>query len=109
MATKIKALAKFLGCKKKEIEESNYNDSVFEYYDQEYLVVTDEEGDEMWDDYLESYIDECILHEFPEGYRNYFDRESWKSDARYAGRAHSLATYDGDENEQDGYYIYRTN
>ena len=49
----------------------------------------------------------------PEHFRSYFDEDKWKQDARMDGRAHSLASYDGDENyiEINGieYYIYRTN
>lgn len=79
----------------------------------EYLVLTDAEADEMWDEFLENYIDECILYLLPEAYRNYFDREAWKRDAQHDGRGHSLSGYDGNEHEEkiDGvwYYIYRTN
>lgn len=79
----------------------------------EYLVVDDETADRLWDDALESYIDECILHELPERYRSYFDSEAWKKDARIDGRAHSLDRYDGNELcEHVGstiYYIYRQN
>lgn len=79
--------------------------------DGEYLVVTDEEADELWDENLESYIDGCM--EIPEHVMEYFDRERWKEDARGDGRAHSLSGYDGKEAYQEvdgtGYYIYRTN
>jgi len=79
--------------------------------DGQYLVVTDEEADERWEEALENYIDECM--EIPESMERYFDREAWKSDAKMDGRAHSLASYDGDEShvEIDGvlFYIYRTN
>lgn len=94
--------------------------------DGEYLVVTDEEADELWDQDLENYIDECL--ELPPQLENYFDREKWKRDARIDGRGHSLARYDGGEDkvrvelwerDEDGnlvevgdhetYYIYRQN
>lgn len=77
----------------------------------DYLAGTDEEMDYVWDEYLENYIDECILYELPEPYRMYFDRESWKDDARNDGRGHSLNSYDGGELEQkineNWYYAYR--
>lgn len=65
--------------------------------DYEFLVVTDEEADELWDEYLEGCLDD-------EGIASgasspYFDREAWKEDARGDGRAHSLASYDGEEYE----------
>lgn len=85
----------------------------FSYGRREWLVVTDDEADELWDQDLENYIDECILGELPEMAQNYFDREAWKKDARIDGRAHSLNRYDGNEecetiNGED-YYIYRQN
>ncbi len=83
--------------------------------DGEYLVLTDEEADEMWDEQLDSYLDECVLPELPETARRYFDRDAWKRDARHDGRGHSLSSYDGnedevyDEEDDTTYYIYRTN
>lgn len=93
--------------------EIDQNDKMLTYDGEEYLVVTDEEADDLWEDELDYYIDELILPELHKNYRNYFDRESWKSDARYDGRAHCLNRYDGGEdvetvNETD-YYIYRQN
>ena len=83
--------------------------------DGEYLVLTDDEADEMWDEQLDSYLDECVLPELPEMARNYFDTKAWKRDARHDGRGHSLSGYDGceeevyDEEDETTYYIYRTN
>lgn len=82
----------------------------------EYLVLTDEEADQAWDDELERYIDDCL--DIPDNVKPYFDREKWKSDARGDGRGHALSGYDGCENRVvfgyglDGkteFYIYRTN
>lgn len=79
----------------------------------EYLVCDDSTADDYWDEDLENYIDECIIDSLPGMYQQYFDRERWKSDARYDGRAHSLARYDGDENSaivnDTIYFIYRQN
>ena len=92
---------------------TNEYDCTYSYYREEYIVATDEEADELWEQGLDSYIDECILPEIPKAYQNYFDDEKWKNDARYDGRGHVLATYGGDENYVDvngtTYYIYRTN
>lgn len=111
MENKIQALAQYLGCELEDITEGY--DNRFECGNKEYLVVTDDEADDLWDEDLENYIDECILHELPECYRNYFDREGWKSDARFDGRGHCLNHYDGNEESEtvDGveYYIYRQN
>lgn len=107
--TKIKVLAEFLDCEINKIKESSHNDCLFELGNQEYYVYTDNEADQAWDESLENYIDECILPELPEAYQYYFDNELWKSDARYDGRGHSLSAYDGNENEEGEYFIYRHN
>lgn len=79
----------------------------------EWLVVTDERADELWDEDLDNYLDECVLDQLPEVAQRYFDRESWKSDAKVDGRAHSLARYDGHEYDytvnDTTYYVYRQN
>lgn len=97
------------------IEDYNNN---FSYGSEKYLVVTDKEADELWDEDLENYIDNCILPDLNERYRDYFDREAWKLVARTDGRGHSLGRYDGSEdiesvevdfNEYETFYIYRQN
>lgn len=95
------------------ITESSYDDKMLEVGNREWLVVTDSEADELWNEDLDHYIDDCILPEVPEHFRSYFDDEKWKSDARMDGRGHSLNRYDGNEYEEDvndtTYYIYRQN
>jgi len=115
-AEKIVALALHLQIDFEEaqsIEVSSYDDCLLEYGRKEYLVYTDSEADDKWNDELENYIEECILHELPEAYRRYFDNEAWKSDAKQDGRGHSLGRYDGEENKENvlgtTYYIYRKN
>jgi len=75
--------------------------------------VTDEEAEEEWENNLDNYIEECVLPELPKQYRYYFDEDSFKRDCKYDGRGHSLASYDGRENEEIVeniyYYIYRIN
>jgi len=91
----------------------SYDNCLLEYGSQEYLVCTDSEADEKWDAELENYIDECILPEIPNAYRNYFDNDAWKSDAMHDGRGHALNRYNGSEDEQTvngtTFYIYRQN
>ena len=73
----------------------------------------DDEANEAWDESLDSYLDECVLHDLPELAQSYFDREKWKRDARHDGRGHSLNSYDGSEYEVEmagkTWLIYRTN
>ena len=90
---------------------TNEYDHVYSYYSEEYIVATDEEADEIEDECLDNYIEECL--EIPDNIRPYFDEEKWKDDARMDGRGHIISTYDGNENEEKvngtWYYIYRMN
>lgn len=91
-----------------DVEEYDMDD-----YNNDWLVCTDSEADDKWEQDLDSYIDDCVLPEIPEAYRNYFDDESFKRDCKYDGRGQSLAKYDGHECYQDvngtTYYLYRQN
>lgn len=101
------------GEKRSAPDQERYNDKVFSWGNREFLVVTDDEADKLWDEELDNYLDECVLTELPENVRHYFDREKWKHDARIDGRGHALNRYDGNEDcvEIDGtdYFIYRQN
>lgn len=92
-------LAQYLGVDPEEISDG-YDIQHYEDGQAEYLVVTDSEADELWDQALNDYIEECILHELPEQYRFYFDEDKWKRDAHFDGRGHSLSSYDGNEEER---------
>lgn len=95
------------------IEEITQNGDCYEWSGEEYLVYTDSEADDAWDEYMDDYIDDCIIDRIDEALQCYFDRESFKRDCLYDGRGHSLAGYDGCENEEtiegETFYIYRTN
>jgi len=105
------ALAKHLGCEAADIKPEYGNEYAAE--GKQYLVVTDEEADELWEDDLQHYLDDYIYSELPQNLVCYFDDEKWKRDARIDGRAHSLSRYDGCEYDEEingvTYYIYRTN
>lgn len=107
---KVFALASHLGIYPEEITEIG---DKFEAQGAEYIVVTDDEADDLWEQDLDNYIEECILPELNERYHMYFDNEKWKRDARFDGRANSLSRYDGGEDEisveNETYFIYRTN
>jgi len=106
--TQAKELIKAIGHFEVESYE-HYGLTVISTSGTEYAIGTDEECDDAWGENLEDYIDECILPELNERYHLYFNREKWKSDARYDGRGHALSGYDGYENEVDGLYYYRIN
>lgn len=103
------ALGRFLNVNISEIFGVTYDDTVFEVEGKSWMVVTDEEADDLWDKDLDNYIDECL--EIPAHLENYFDRDAWKRDARVDGRGHSLGRYDGEEHFSKGvkqdFYIYR--
>lgn len=64
-----------------------------------WTVVDDYEADQMWDEVVEKYIDETILPQIPERYRQYFDHEEFKKDMAHDGRGNSISLYDGEEHE----------
>ena len=62
---KIEALAKFLGIETKEIEEDMNNHKYFRTEGgEEYMVLTDDEADEVFYDYELNLIEECGLDAF---------------------------------------------
>lgn len=69
----------------------------FEYGQAEWWVLTEDEADDAWDSELDTYLDDVILLDLPGTLAAYFDREAWKRDARFDGRAHALGRYDGNE------------
>ena len=76
----------------------------------DYRVLDENERDVAWDESLENYLDECVKgSDGP-----YYDRESWKHDARIDGAGQSLACYDSEENEyrtdsDNWWFLYRVN
>ena len=86
-------------------------ENYFNYYNESYTVVTDEEADDLWEQELDNYIEECVMPEIPEHLRDYFNEDAWKDDARVDGRGHAISRYDGYEYEETvngtTYYIYR--
>ena len=138
-ALKIAELAEYLGCDADEIKVSSWNDLIFEWGNQEYLVLTDEEADEHVENYIlddlwafraKFIIDECgldvacidSLRKMQETcYESCNDLiralidstcgiDTFIYDAVACdGRGHFLASYDGHENETEHFYIYRIN
>lgn len=106
------ALMQHLSCAYDDVE-STFGDSGFEVAFCDYLVLTDDEADEAFEEALDSVLDEVILPDLDEALQCYFDRDAWKRDASYDGRGHHLSPYDGCEEEVTvngvDYYIYRTN
>lgn len=112
---KARALADTIGDDASDIVAESYGEEYSIGESRSYRVLTEDEADTAWDESLDSYLDECVLPELPEHLRNYFDTDSWKSDAKYDGRGHSLSSYDGDELDgtdpltDESFVIFRTN
>ena len=110
---RMQALAQHLDCPPSIITESRYGgDNTFSAEGSDWLVVDDEEADEIWEEDLENYIDECILPEMDVMHRDYFNREAWMQDTKNLGeRGSSLNRYDGVEHyekiDDTTYYIYQ--
>ena len=69
---KIEELAKFLGIETKEIEEDMNNHKYFRTEGgEEYMVLTDDEADEVFYDYESNLIEECGLDAFTDWARDY--------------------------------------
>lgn len=85
-------------------------DETVEVGGNEYRVLTNDEADTDFDDYLEGMLDDTGVVPGADG--AYFDREAWKRDTSMDGRG-CLADYDGDEQEycagDEWYYLYRMN
>lgn len=113
MTDKIKALALYLKVSEESISVEYGN--VFSSDDEpgEYMVLTDDEANEAWDEELDRYLDECVFPVLPCIAQQYFDREAWKLGAKHDGRGHALSSYDGEEHEVqvDGewFFLYRVN
>ena len=137
--SKIESLAEFLRVDQEDIEVSSYDKNLFEYGNQEYLVLTNSEADKRTKEQIEEslwafntgfILNHSNLSEWNERTEKAFekmqedlcesaneivkaiitDMDEFVSDAISAdGRGHFLAGYDGEENEQDEYFIYRTN
>ena len=134
--TKIEALAKFLEISIEDITETDWG--TLEADGSEFLVLTDEEAyakayeeieESLWAFKAEFIIDMCGFsggeksliamqrescedcNEFIKAMikgtcgLNFFMNRAIK----YDGRGHFISMYDGEENEQDEYFIYRAN
>jgi hypothetical protein len=137
-ADKVRALCEFLGCEPDDIKEGrfdHYGLTVFECGSQEYSIGTDAEADEAAQKAISDSawaFNASFLASFCELPEKVFEAmqgecegcnddvlslieksggiSAFAQDAISAdGRGHFLSGYDGDENEQGDFYIYRTN
>lgn len=132
--SKKEALTKFLEIETDEIEVNQYNEAILEANGHEYLVCTDEEaGEEAKERILDSiwaFNPEFLRAHLPDGMTEDViktiqtlceganeplkamieDIDHFVDDAISTdGRGHFISGYDGEENEEDEYFIYRVN
>lgn len=130
---KAKALAKFLDCLPEDVREDG---DTFHAEGGEYIVLTDEEADEMAKEYIldtvwafyKSFLDGhsevisemddeafSVIQERCESANGAIlamipDKDSFVMDAiAVGGRGRFLSQYDGEEGEEGEFFIYRTN
>lgn len=133
---RISALAAFLGCDADDISEASYGDNNYDAPRGEYMVLTDDEANEKAAEYIKDSLwafNASFLASYTDLPEEVFtamqDKCEGANDAFYAlvsradggleglieeaisadGRGHFLNTYDGNENEEGSYFIYRTN
>lgn len=131
---KINALAEYIDVGPEDINESTYNDIIFDSDGDEYLVLTDEEANERTGEYImnslwafnaEFIIEHTKLPDEAIDMIKTFcadkcedandtiesliiDMDEFIYDAICAdGRAHFINSYNGEEYETSGFYIYR--
>jgi antirestriction protein len=87
--------------------------NIIKWGNEEYVVVQETLMDGLFKEYMEEYIDECVIGDIPESLRGYFDYEAyiddWENDDGYS----VMASYDGYIDDidilGDQYYVFRIN
>lgn len=131
---RVEALASHLGIDIEEIEETDYDEKVFEAEGNEYLVVTDSEADEIAAQYIKdslwAFNAEFLEEKIPLDAKTIrVIQENMSEDANEVfvkllgdylpvftqqaisadGRGHFMSSYDGHEWQDGEFYIYRIN
>ena len=94
------------------LEEAGYDDNVFECGGIEFRCLTDAEADDLFQCYMEDYVEECALNEVPSHLHYYFDTDSYIDDVKSNdGRGPTLTSEDSEEHEievnDEYWFIYR--
>ena len=114
MEDKIQALANHLALDDEDINDIiHIQDNLFKCYQEEYLILTDDEADDALKDYIDSLYQEDVIPRIPDDLQPYFKYKTWFFDKESQLERGVLSSYnDIEENEVvDGvtYYIYRLN
>lgn len=130
------SLAKYLNVKKSELVKSEYKHyglTIFSLSDSEYLIGTEREVNKAVKEEIKESVwafNPSFLSDFTGQDKKIFTglselcessndvilaligkrfNEFVKEAVMFDGRGHFLSSYDGEENEIDNYYVYRTN
>jgi hypothetical protein len=80
---------------------------------EEWGVVSSNGIEDVYRDYCTGYIDDCVLPEIPERYRQYFDTDLFVSDMEKGDGWGAMSSYDGDYQEVTiggkTWYLFRMN
>lgn len=97
------------------VKWDSLNNEYIEIKGEELRVLTDSEANEAWEEYIDNYIEECVLSELSVFIQEYFDYGKFKRDLKLDGRGRSLASYDSIEHcfynskVDETIHIYRVN
>lgn len=133
---RMSTLAAYLGIDAEDVSEVSYGDNTFDADGAEYLVLTNDEADERAAEYIKDSL-WAFNASFLAGYTNLpeevftamQDQCESANDTFYTlisradggieglieeaisadGRGHFMSSYDGEENEEGEWFIYRTN
>ena len=95
------ALARLLNINILEVNLVSKYDFTFEAEGRDWMVLTDTEADNAFDEAVENYVYDCM--DIPSNIMPYFNMDAYKKDVRMAeGRGPLLAFYDGEEREEYG-------
>ncbi len=89
-----------------ELDYDYYGAPMLEIGGSEYAVITNDDIENVFHQYAENLIDDCVISELPEKYRQYFNYEKFEQDMSFDGYG-QMASYDGNDNEviiDDTYY-----
>lgn len=106
------ALAQHLELKINDVDGIIHNENCrYNVLGTDYICGLDNDVDEIFEESIKNYIDDCVLPEIPKQYHRYFNEEDFIEDCYKDGRGHALNRYDDNEYEETvngkTYYIYQ--
>ena len=88
----------------------NYNDFTVETEEGEYRFIDEDVIESIHRDEVETFVDDCYLSDknVPKMIKQYFDYDSFARDCRLSdGYGHHFSSYDGSEEQNGDYFMFR--